>query len=96
MLAAAQPGCGGSIVVVVVGGTVVVVVGGTVVVGAELVVDRADGAVDPEAEPVGAEGPEQPARTTTTAITPAAPPIRTRQGRGRRTAPFRKSCTGFV
>jgi hypothetical protein len=94
MLTAAQPGCGCSTVVVVVGGTVVVVVGGTVVVGAELVVDRADGAVDPEAEPVWAEGPEQPATATTTAITPAAPPMRTRQGRASRTAPFRKSCTG--
>jgi hypothetical protein len=94
MLTAAQPGWGCSTVVVVVGGTVVVVVGGTVVVGAELVVERADGAVDPEADPVGAEGPEQPARATTTAITPAAPPMRTGQGRAGRNTPFRKSCTG--
>ena len=58
MLTAAQPGCGCSIVVVVVGGTVVVVVGGMVVVAFPEV-----DVLDPWPDG-GAELPDRAARTT--------------------------------
>jgi hypothetical protein len=99
MLTGAQPGCGCSTVVVVVGGTVVVVVGGTVVVvvGGTLVVGAADGAVEPAAELLLAEPvPEQAASVTATATMAPVPPMRARRDRAGRATPFQKSCTGDV
>jgi hypothetical protein len=99
MLTGAQPGCGCSTVVVVVGGTVVVVVGGTVVVvvGGTPVVGAADVAVEPAAELLWADPvPEQAASVTATATMAPAPLMRTHRDRAGRAAPFGKSCTGDV
>jgi hypothetical protein len=95
MLTAGQPGCGCSIVVVVVGGTVVVVVGGMVVVAAfgdEDVVDPGpeEGAGLPDGLP------EQPASTTTAAPIAETAPRRARQSLMGRVPRFKKSCTGDV
>jgi hypothetical protein len=96
MLTGAQPGCGGSTVVVVVGGTVVVVVGGTVVVvvgGTVVVEDRAD---DGGAElPVGVV-PEQAASTAIMPTTKEAAPSRADRDRVDPPLRFQKSCTGDV
>ena len=90
MLTGAQPGCGASTVVVVVGGTVVVVVGGTVVVGAE--VEGGAGAAEPC--PAGLV-PEHAAAVTAVAVTTAATPIRADQDR-RPVPSFPNWCTGDV
>jgi hypothetical protein len=94
MLTAAQPGCGCSIVVVVVGGTVVVVVGGMVVVAFPEV-----GVLDPWPDG-GAELPdglpEQPASATTAPTTTEAAPRRASRGHDGRVPRFKKSCTGDV
>ena len=96
MLTGAQPGCGGStVVVVVVGGTVVVVVGGTVVVvvgGTVEVDDRPDGGAE---LPVGLV-PEQPASTAIMPTTREAAPSRADRDRGERSPRFQKSCTADV
>jgi hypothetical protein len=94
MLTAAQPGCGCSIVVVVVGGTVVVVVGGMVVVAFPEV-----GVLDPSPDrgaglPDGL--PEQPASATTAPTTTEAAPRRASRGLDGRVPRFKKSCTGDV
>jgi hypothetical protein len=94
MLTAAQPGCGCSIVVVVVGGTVVVVVGGMVVVAFPEVA-----VVDPWPDG-GAELPnglpEQPAKTTTAPTATEAAPRRASRVLVCRAPRFKKSCTGDV
>ncbi len=94
MLTAAQPGCGCSVVVVVVGGTVVVVVGGMVVVAFPEV-----GVLDPWPDG-GAELPdglpEQLASATTAATTTEAAPRRASRGLVGRVPRFKKSCTGDV
>jgi len=96
MLTGAQPGCGGSTVVVVVGGTVVVVVGGTVVVvvGGTVVVgdDRPEGGAE---LPVGLV-PEQPASTAIMPMTKEAAPSRANRDRVGPPPRFQKSCTGDV
>jgi hypothetical protein len=95
MLTGAQPGCGGSTVVVVVGGVVVVVVGGTVVVvvgGMVEVDDRPDGGAE---LPVGLVE-EQAARTAIVATTREAAPTRPRRDRLGPLPRFQKSCTGDV
>ncbi|HWF20851.1 MAG TPA: hypothetical protein VG226_01790 [Acidimicrobiales bacterium] len=95
MLTGAQPGCGGSTVVVVVGGTVVVVVGGTVVVvvgGMVVVEDRPDGGAE---LPVGVV-PEQAASTAIMPTTRAAAPSRADRDRVDPPLRFQKSITGDV
>ncbi|HEX3564554.1 MAG TPA: hypothetical protein VHU17_04225 [Acidimicrobiales bacterium] len=95
MLTGAQPGCGGSTVVVVVGGTVVVVVGGTVVVvvgGTVVVDDRPDGGAE---LPVGVV-PEQAASTTIMPTTREAAPSRADRDRVGPPPRFPKWCTGDV
>jgi hypothetical protein len=98
MLTGAQPGCGGSTVVVVVGGTVVVVVGGTVVVVGLAVVGVVGVVLEPggAAElPVGLP-PEQPASTATMPTTTAAAPRRADRHGVVRSPRFQKSCTDDV
>lgn len=97
MLTGAQPGCGGStVVVVVVGGTVVVVVVGgavEVVVGGTVEVDDRP---DEGAElPVGLV-PEQPASTAIRPTTREAAPSRADRDRVEPTPRFQKSCTADV
>jgi hypothetical protein len=100
MLTGAQPGWGGSTVVVVVGGTVVVVVGGVVVVVGLAVVGVA--VVGVVVEPGGAAElpvglpPEQPASTATMPTATAAAPRRADRDRVVRSPRFQKSCTGDV